>query len=151
MKLHPLIPQVILSNYFPAVVQATIGAASKTATSDLQQKLLEHSITVVESSIQLVTAVKEAKGNSVQIGAHRAIDGGARMMQEAAGELRTLAEDVCCESGLVGGEKSCVLLQHHLDTHIKSSYNHVYTCTYPIKTSSLASSINSLVRWTLSR
>ena len=97
-----------------------------------------------------MTAVKEAKGNSLQNGAHCAVDGRARMVQEAAGELRVLAEDVCSESGLVVSEeivRSCVFhLHHHLHVDAHSKYMCIHI--------SLASSVgllSSLVKWTLSR
>lgn len=43
----------LLSNLFPALAGAAIGAASKTTSSQMQTKLLEQSKTLTESALQV--------------------------------------------------------------------------------------------------
>ena len=89
---------------FPLFAQAAIGAVSKIATSDLQHKLLDHSSTVVEAAVNLVTIAREVRGNPHNYEGHKKVDQCAKLLQEAVGELTEVAEDVYNKNRLVGGQ-----------------------------------------------
>ena len=90
--------------HFPLLAQVAIGAVSKVATSDLQHKLLDHSSTVVEAAVHLVTIAREVRGTPHNYEGHKKVDQGAKLLQEAVGELTEVAEDICNKNRLVGGQ-----------------------------------------------
>ena len=93
-----------LVHHFPLLVQAAIGAASKVATCDLQHQILDHSTTVVESAVNLVSAAREVRGDPHNHDGHKKVDEEARLLQEAVRELIEVAEGATHKNRLVGGQ-----------------------------------------------
>jgi talin len=90
-----------MSNLFPALAGAAIGAASKTSSSQMQTRLLEQSKTLTESTLQLVYASKDAAGNPKSTAAHAKVDDAAELLTEAVGDLTQLLEKAGGDAGLI--------------------------------------------------
>ncbi len=99
---------VKVANIFPILVSASIGAASRTQSQQMQTSLLEQTKTLAEACSQLMYAAKQSGGNFKSVEAHAQVDEGARLMEDAAEELTKLLEKAGAEAGLITGLITCI-------------------------------------------
>ncbi len=104
-----------MANFFPILISASVGAASRTQSQQMQSSLLEQTKTLAEACMQMMYSAKQSGGNFKSIEAHAQVDEGARFMDDAAEELTKLLEKAGAEAGLITG------------THV-----HVYACIYSV-------------------
>ena len=97
---------VKVANYFPILISASIGAASRTQSQQMQISLLEQAKTLAEACSQMMYAAKLSGGNFKSTEAHLQVDEGAKLMEDAAEELTKLLEKAGAEAGLITGQKS---------------------------------------------
>ena len=89
-----------MSNVFPSLAGAAIGAASKTTSSQLQIRLLEQTKMVTKSALQLMYA---AKGNTKSTATHGKEDEASQLVVMAVTELTQTLEKAGSETGLITG------------------------------------------------
>ena len=92
-----------MANFFPVLISASVGAASRTHSQQMQSSLLEETKTLAEACMQMMYASKQSGGNFKSVEAHAQVDEGTRMMSDAAEELTKLLEKAGAEAGLITG------------------------------------------------
>lgn len=92
-----------MANFFPILISASIGAASRTQSQQMQSSFLEQTKTLAEACMQMMYSAKKSGGNFKSEEEHSLVDESAKLMDDAAEELTKLLEKAGAEAGLITG------------------------------------------------